>query len=99
MPPPERNVQKHLRCGRTRRRQLVSTGVAVLAAGNLRVFAGTPPECKEKHCFFHASERDRLGPVGDVRLARGEEDIDECSSTDTPLAARRIEQNGRVFTR
>ena len=49
----------------------------LLGAGNSSVSARTPPECKEKHCFFHASERDRRGPVGDVRLARAaaEEDI------------------------
>ena len=50
----------------------------LLGAGNSSVSARTPPECKEKQGFFHASERDRRGPVGDVRLARGEEDIVEC---------------------
>ena len=50
----------------------------LLRAGNSSVSARTPPECREKHCFFHASERDRRGPVGDVRLARGEEDTVEC---------------------
>ena len=50
----------------------------LLRAGNSPVSARTPPECREKHCFLHASERDRRGPVGDVRLARGEEDIVEC---------------------
>ena len=69
-------------------------GAAVLGAGNLRVFARTPPEPKEKHCFLHASKEDRRGPVGDVRLARAAECIEciaaaDCRS-DTPLAARRI---------
>ena len=84
----------NLRCGRTRRRLLTSTDVAVLRAGNLMVFARTPPEYKEKHCFLHASKEDRRGPVGDVRLARAAECIEciaaaDCRS-DTPLAARRI---------
>ena len=70
------------------------TDAAVLGAGNLRVFARTPPEYKEKHCFLHASKEDRRGPVGDVRLARAAECIDciaaaDCRS-DTPLAARRL---------
>ena len=50
----------------------------LLRAGNSSVSARTLPECKEKHFFFHASERDRRGPVGNVRLARGEEYIVEC---------------------
>ena len=84
----------NLRCGRTRRRQLTSTNVAVLRAGNLMVFARAPPEYKEKHWFLHASKEDRRGPVGDVRLARAAECIEciaaaDCRS-DTPLAARRI---------
>ena len=32
----------------------------------------------KSNVFFHASERDRRGPVGDVRLARAEGDIVEC---------------------
>ena len=47
------------------------------------VFARTRPEYKEKHCFFNASERDRRGPVGDVRLARAEEYI-LCASHKPP---------------
>ena len=84
----------NLRCGRTRRRQLASTGVAVLGAGNLTVFARTPPEYNEKHCFLQASKEDRRGPVGDVRLARAAECIHYIAATEmgsnTPLAARRI---------
>ena len=60
------------------RRQRTPIQRRLLRAGNSSVSARTLPECREKHWFFNASEGDRRGPVGDVRLARGEEDTVEC---------------------
>ena len=57
-------------------RRLTPIQRRLLRAGNSSVSARTLPECREKQCFFHASERDRRGPVGDVRLARAKEEAD-----------------------
>ena len=62
--------------GRDRSAEPAPSNARLLRASNSSVPARTSPECKEKHCFFHASEGDRRGPVGDVRLARAAEEED-----------------------
>ena len=88
----------NLRCGRTRRRQLAPTNAAVLGAVNLMGSARTHPECKQKQRFFHASEEDRRGPVGDVRLARAVEWIHSYIERLADLT-RRMQRGGLEVSR
>ena len=85
----------NLRCGRTRQRQLASTDVAVLGAGNLMVFARTFQN-KMKNIVFYMPPRRIAGGLWGTCASRARQNCITCISSsgfcrsDTPLAARRI---------